>query len=71
MSETEMQDELVRRFVESSELGEELVDEGEVFVEGVCTFADVGLLTGNAGVVVRCSTGDEFQLTIVQSRCAS
>jgi len=32
------------------------------------TFEDVGVLTLNAGLVVRTSDGSEFQITIVQSR---
>ena len=39
-------------------------------VKSVRTFADVGVLTGNRGVVVTMKDGSEFQLTIVQSRQA-
>lgn len=34
----------------------------------VSTFADAGVLTRNSGLVVRLRNGDEFQITIVQSR---
>jgi len=34
----------------------------------VCTFADAGVLTYNAGLVITLHSGDEFQLTIVRSR---
>jgi hypothetical protein len=34
----------------------------------VSTFDEAGLLTGNRGLVVRLADGEEFQLTIVQSR---
>lgn len=32
------------------------------------TFEDVGMLTRNAGLVLRFDDGTEFQITIVQSR---
>jgi len=32
------------------------------------TFKDAGILTRDKGVVLRFTTGDEFQITIVQSR---
>ena len=34
----------------------------------VVTFADAGIMTNNAGLVVRMKDGSEFQITIVQSR---
>jgi hypothetical protein len=34
------------------------------------TFEDAGVLSGNAGLVIRTTTGAEFQLSIVQSRVA-
>lgn len=37
------------------------------YVESVCTFEDSGLLTREAGLVVRLSDGTEFQLTVVDS----
>jgi len=43
---------------------EEIVPE----VASVRTFEEAGVLTGNRGVVVRCTDGAEFQVTIVQSR---
>ena len=39
-------------------------------VRSVRTFEDVGVLTGNRGVVVTLTDGSEFQLTVVQSRQA-
>lgn len=36
----------------------------------VRSFADEGVLTNNAGLVVRLPSGDEFQVTIVQSERA-
>ena len=43
---------------------DELVPE----VAAVRTFEEAGLLTGNRGVVVRCTDGAEFQVSVVQSR---
>lgn len=34
----------------------------------VWTFAERGLLTSDKGIVVRLATGEEFQITIVQSK---
>ncbi|MBU6429569.1 MAG: hypothetical protein KGR26_11190 [Cyanobacteria bacterium REEB65] len=36
-------------------------------VERTSSFEEVGLLTKNAGVIVRLANGREFQLTVVQS----
>lgn len=40
-------------------------------VDSVSSFADAGLLTRDAGVVVRFANGAEFQIRIVQSRPAT
>ena len=37
-------------------------------VRSVLTYDEAGMLTRNAGLVVRTSDGSEFQITIVQSR---
>ena len=34
----------------------------------VCSFREAGLLTSNAGLVVRLADGSEWQLTVVRSR---
>lgn len=34
----------------------------------ISTFDEVGMLTNNAGLVVRMTDGQEFQITIVQSK---
>jgi hypothetical protein len=34
----------------------------------ILTFDQAGLLTGNKGIVIRFANGDEFQLSIVQSK---
>lgn len=35
---------------------------------GVIPFRDAGVMTNNAGLVVRLSDGSEFQITVVRSR---
>jgi hypothetical protein len=55
-----------------SELADAIVfayEENEQDVE-VSTFADQGVMTMNAGLVVRKADGSEFQLQIVQSEIA-
>lgn len=37
-------------------------------VRGTATFADAGIMTRNAGLVVTMDDGEEFQITIVRSR---
>ncbi len=37
-------------------------------VERVQTYEEAGILTNNKGLVIRMKTGEEFQLTLVQSR---
>lgn len=46
------------------------LDDDELFerVDHVGTFADQGVMTLNAGLVVRLADGSEFQLTVVRSR---
>jgi len=34
----------------------------------IVTYADAGVLTRDAGLIVRTKSGDEFQVTIVQTR---
>ncbi len=48
----------------------ELTDEDVLDVRHVRSFETVGVLTTNAGLVIRLDGGDEFQLTIVQSKKA-
>ena len=45
----------------------DLLDDSEGLADAM-TFRDAGLLTDNAGVVIRLANGAEFQITIVQSR---
>ena len=48
----------------------ELLQDGEASPEigRVQTFEEAGLLTNNRGLVVRTEDGQEFQITIVESR---
>ena len=39
-------------------------------VRSVVPYREVGMLTGNAGLVVTMNDGSEFQVTIVQSKAA-
>ncbi len=43
--------------------GEDVLD-----VRRVCSFKERGVLTGDSGIVVTLESGEEFQLTIVQSK---
>ena len=45
----------------------DLLDDSEGLADAM-TFRDAGVLTGDAGVVIRLADGAEFQITIVQSR---
>lgn len=48
-------------------LQELLNEDGQDFVS-TSTFENAGVLTGDAGLVVRLGDGSEFQITVVQSR---
>lgn len=52
-----------------TEAGGDMFVTEQVVVEAY-TFAGAGLLTRNAGVVVRMADGTEYQLTVVQSSAA-
>lgn len=45
-------------------------DDGDAIAAWTSTFEDAGMLTHNHGLIVRLPNGDEFQLTVVQSRQA-
>ena len=47
---------------------DELDIDSDIDSSEVCTFADAGVLTYDAGLVITLNNGDEFQLTIVRSR---
>lgn len=80
-SETEFEERLLDAVNEATELVDpadwtDAADAGaalaEIFAGGRAdSFADAGVLTRNAGVVVRLANGAEFQITIVQSQEAT
>jgi len=51
----------------AAEIAHQAMDELEG-IESIRTFDDVGLMTRDSGLVIRCTDGSEFQLSIVQSR---
>lgn len=46
----------------------ELIEESEDFDGTVNTYRDAGVMSNNAGLVVKDFDGNEFQITIVRSR---
>ena len=48
--------------------GDVYTAEDAVGIESVISFDQAGLMTNNAGVVIRLSDGSEFQLSINRSR---
>ena len=86
MTETELQDALHNALESIAEAREEIGgddDDGTLAdfvrdiaddldgIEQVLSFDNVGLMTRDSGLVVRLANGDEFQITIVQSRVGS
>jgi hypothetical protein len=43
-------------------------EEEDIDISSVETFQNAGVLCGNDGLVVRCSDGSEFQISVVRSR---
>ena len=73
MNDTELQDALMAMLEEASYMDAEDIDQfsmpGELAeIERVRTFDEAGVMTRDAGLVITTADGDEFQLTIVQSR---
>jgi len=70
MNETEMQDALKTLLEEIAYMDADERDRLGVLddIENVSTFEEAGVLTNNAGLVVRLGDGSKFQVTIVQSR---
>ncbi len=62
MTETEMTD-LIRFALEAS-----VESEVEEVVRSVSTFAEQGVMSMNAGLVICTEDGAEFQVTVVRSR---
>jgi hypothetical protein len=59
----------LKTMLEDQSIGEE-IGEPNLLARSVATFAERGVLTRNAGLVVRLQDGSEFQITIVQSQQA-
>jgi hypothetical protein len=57
----------LKTLLEDQSIGEE-IGEPNLLARSVATFAERGVLTRNAGLVVRLQDGSEFQITIVQSQ---
>lgn len=53
---------------EMADILTDLVRGDRLDVDGASTFEEAGVLTRNAGLVVRMMDGTEFQVTIVKSR---
>ena len=68
MDEKEMQDALIRLLEDEAMSDYFTAGESEVDVRDIETFKDAGVLTNNAGIVLRLMDGSEFQITIVRSR---
>lgn len=51
-------------------IGAQITDDDELYAESAPTFADAGVLTYNAGFVLRLNDGSEYQITVVKSRDA-
>ena len=68
MDEKEMQDALIGLIEDEAMSDYFTTGEGSCDVRDIETFKDAGVLTLNAGIVLRLMDGSEFQITIVRSR---
>jgi hypothetical protein len=68
MDEKEMQDALIGLLEDETMSDYFTSGESEVDVRDIESFKDAGVLTNNAGIVLRLMDGSEFQITIVRSR---
>jgi len=77
ISDQELQDALLAVLIGEADPTEPLLEAGDngesgegspVLLDSVISFAEAGVLTYNAGLVLGLSDGAEFQLTIVRSR---
>ena len=66
MDEKEMQEALMRLI--GDEALADYFDGGDVDVRSIESFEAEGVLTNNAGFVLRLMDGSEFQITVVRSR---
>ena len=67
MNAHDLEEAIQEALLERDENHAGLHDEPEVFAR-IVTYADAGVLTRDAGLIVRTAAGDEFQVTIVQTR---
>jgi len=73
MNETELQDVLKTlleeiAYMDAEDFAQFGMPDELADIENVSTFADAGVMTNNAGLVLRLNDNSEFQVTIVQSR---
>ena len=73
MNENELQDALKTlleelKFMDDEDRADVGLDSDLTDIAETRTFDEAGVLTNNAGLVVRMADGSEFQITIVQSR---
>ena len=61
MTETEMEEIISESLWETDEYH-------ETGIEDISTYEDVGMLTNNAGLVIKLDDGSEYHITIVQSK---
>jgi hypothetical protein len=57
---------IINEKIMTETIQEALADQDDV--RSVMTYDEAGMLTRDAGLVVRISDGSEFQITVVQSR---
>ena len=67
MNAFDLEETIQEALLERDEHHAELHGKEPVFAR-VVTYADAGVLTRDAGLIVRTAAGDEFQVTIVQTR---
>ena len=67
MNAFDLEEAIQEALVERDENHADLHDEPAVFAR-IVSYADAGVMTRDAGLVIRTSEGDEFQVTIVQVR---
>ena len=69
MNAFDLEEAIQEALVERDENHGDLHDEPGVFAR-IVSYADAAVMTRDAGLVIRTSEGDEFQVTIVQVRRA-
>ena len=67
MNAFDLEEAIQEALLERDENHSDLHGEEPVFAR-IVTYADAGVLTRDAGLVIRAADGSEFQVTIVQTR---